>query len=162
MLASDILLGEILTMRAAYPAARAQFESVIASAARANDREQETRAREDLATVLSLLGQYPEALAEYQGVLALHRKSGRTRSESFTLLNISETLSRMGRFPEAAAAMRDVEARLPAPAEIESTMLWMRAANAYRQGNAAAAFADAQKSISVGGGASSDRTDVPM
>jgi tetratricopeptide (TPR) repeat protein len=157
LLASDILSGEILIMRAAYPAAREQFERVIASAARASDREQEIRGREDLATTLSLLGRYPDALAEYQAVLAMHQEAKRPRSESFTLLNIADMLSRMGRFAAAADAMRESEASLPAAAEIQSTMLWMRAGNSHRQGKYAAAFADARKSLSVGAGLSSER-----
>jgi hypothetical protein len=156
--AADIFLGQILTMRAAYPAALAQIESTLAAAERVKDVEQELRAREDRATVLSAMGRYPDALAEYQHVLAAYRKSGRTGSESYALLNLSDTLSRMGRFPESAAAMRQAEAIVtPAPA-IQSTMLSVRAANAYRQGRYAAAVSDARKSIAAGAGLSEERT----
>jgi tetratricopeptide (TPR) repeat protein len=157
--AVDILQGEVLGIQAAYPAALAQFTSALAAAERAKDRDQEIRTRENIATTLASMGRYPEALAEYERVLAVHRSVGRARSETFTLLNISDTLSRMGRFSEASAAMQKAEAAIPREAaEIQATMLLVRSGNAYRQGRYPAALSDAQRSIVVGSGLSSERT----
>jgi tetratricopeptide (TPR) repeat protein len=113
---ADTLQGRVRIQRAEYRDAAMQFDAAVQQAHAAGDPEQETQARENLATALAGMGRLPEALTEFTGALNAHTRSGRKRAAAFALLNVADTASRLGQFQEADDAVARAQTDVPGDA----------------------------------------------
>jgi serine/threonine protein kinase len=154
---ADALTGQVLMMSAGYGAAMALFSRQALAAAGAGDAEQETTARQNLASAMAEAGHYTDALAQFEWVLNARRVAGRVRGEQLALFNVSDTLSRMGRFAEAASAMASARRKGPMSGEIESQGLRIEATGALRQWHFGDAFAKANRALKTESGLSERR-----
>jgi DNA-binding SARP family transcriptional activator len=83
------------------------FEQALAIAREVGDREDESRASNNLAFTYVILGRYDEAVGPLLDALELQRALGRRYGEAVALLNLGEAYVELGRYDEAIARSQE-------------------------------------------------------